>query len=112
MKNLTPKDKDKGSTSGSFSSSSSNVPKISIKIPEYKGETNENVVVWLRQVKNIFHAQGIKDEGIMVHYAATGFKEAALHWFVNKVNSSQTDPFPDWDTFKKELKGAFQLPNY
>ena len=48
----------------------------------------------------------------MVHYAATGFKEAALHWFVNKVNSSQTDPFPDWDTFKKELKGAFQPPNY
>ena len=40
-------DKGKGSASGSSSSGSfsSNVPKISIKIPTYKGEPNENVVV-------------------------------------------------------------------
>ena len=63
-------------------------PKISVKIPTYKGEPGENVVVWLRQVKNLFHAQGLKDEGIIIHYAATGLEDAALHWFVNKVKDT------------------------
>ena len=36
------------SSSSSSGSSSANIPKISIKIPTYKGESNENVVVWLR----------------------------------------------------------------
>jgi retrotransposon gag protein len=109
--------KDKGKTPASSSSSSSgsssaNAPKISIKIPTYKGEPNENVVVWLRQVKNIFHAQGIKDEGNMIHYAATGLEDAALHWFVNKVKDTTGPAFTDWANFTKALKDAFQPPSY
>jgi hypothetical protein len=109
-------DKGKGSASSSSSGSSSvSSPKISIQIPTYKGEPNENVVVWLRQVKNIFHAQGIKEEGTMIHYAATGLKDAALHWFVNKIKNTigtGTAAFTDWANFEKALKKAFQPPNY
>ena len=52
-------DKEKGSASDSFSfdSSSGNIPKISIKIPTYKGEPNKNVFVssmhkvsWMREL--------------------------------------------------------------
>jgi len=31
-------------------------PKLSIRIPTYRGEPNKNVDMWLRQVRNIFHA--------------------------------------------------------
>src|SRR5436190_18569793 len=104
----------KGTASGSSSSSSPNVsaPRIAVKIPTFKGEPNENVVVWLRQVKNIFYAQGIKNEGPMIHYAATGLEDAALHWFVNKVKDATGPAFTDWANFSKALKDAFQPPNY
>jgi len=84
--------KGKGSVFGSsFSGSSSgNIPKISIKIPTYKGEPNENVIVWLQQTKNIFHAQDIINKRTMTHYTTTGLENAALHWFVNKVKNSIT----------------------
>jgi hypothetical protein len=107
--------KDKGKSSASGSSSSSTavaLPKISLSIPVFRGETEENVEVWLRQIKNIMRAQDMKDEGQMIHYAATGFKGAALHWFVNKVKDSTTPIFTSWDDFKKELKTAFQPPHY
>ncbi len=112
IKALAPADKGKGTSSSS--SSSTSCPKISIKIPTYKGEPNENVVVWTRQVKNIFHAQNIKDEGTMIHYAATGLEDAALHWFVNKVKDTSTSgpAFSSWNNFSKALKEAFQPPNY
>jgi hypothetical protein len=44
----------------------------------------------------------------MIHYAATGFEGAVLHWFVNKVKDSTVPAFTTWANFKKELKSAFQ----
>jgi hypothetical protein len=110
MKALATVDKGKGTASSSSSGSSHSTPKISIMLPKYKGEPNENVVVWLRQVKNIFYAQGIKDEGTMIHYAATAFEDAALHWFVNKVKDASGTAFTSWADFVKALKNAFNLP--
>ena len=82
MKAFATVDKGKGTASSSSSGSGSvSSPKISVKIPTFKGEPGENVELWLRQIKNIMYAQGVKDEGTMIHYAATGFKDAALHWF-------------------------------
>ena len=76
-------DKGKGTaTFFSFSDSigfSNAMPKISVKIPNYSGEPGKNVIVWLRQMKNIFYAQDLKDEAKMIHYAATGFEGAALY---------------------------------
>jgi hypothetical protein len=54
-------------------------PKIGVKIPTYKGDPNENVVIWLLQVQNLFHAQGIVDGATKIHYVATGFEGTALH---------------------------------
>ena len=49
----------------------------------------------------------------MIHYAATGLQDAALHWFVNKVKDSTMAPaFNTWKEFSKALKDAFQPPNY
>jgi len=74
------KEKGKGVASGSGSSSSTDVvPKISLRVPIFKEEPGENIEVWLRQTKNIIRAQNIKDKGQMIHYAATGFENAALH---------------------------------
>ena len=106
--------KDKGKTpmDSSSSSSSGDLPKISLRIPSFKGEAGENVVVWLRQTKNILRAQKVTDESIMIHYAATGFEDAALHWFVNKVKDTTGPAFTDWVDFTKALKDAFQPPHY
>ena len=54
-------------------------PKISVKIPTFKGAPKENVMLWMLQVQNLFNAQGIVDEQTRIHYAATGFEGAALH---------------------------------
>ena len=48
----------------------------------------------------------------MIHYAATGFEDAALHWFVHKVKSATVPAFADWKDFAKSLKEAFQPPHY
>ena len=107
------KDKGKGVASGSGSLFSTDAAsKISLRIPIFKGEPGENVEVWLRQTKNIMRAQNMKDEGQMIHYAATGFEGAALHWFVNKIKDTTTPIFTLWDDFKKEPKTAFQPSHY
>ncbi|CAG8796265.1 284_t:CDS:1, partial [Cetraspora pellucida] len=48
-------------------------------------EPNENIVAWLLQIQTIFLAQGLTDEPTQVHYATTGLKNAALHWYLNRV---------------------------
>jgi hypothetical protein len=60
-------------------------PKISVKIPTFKGAPKENVMLWMLQVQNLFNAQGIVNEQTRIHYAATGFEGAALHWYLNLV---------------------------
>ncbi|CAG8589158.1 6279_t:CDS:2 [Acaulospora morrowiae] len=68
---------------------------ISLRIPMFKREARENVHIWLCQTKNILHAQEVTNKGQMIHYATTGFEEAALHWFVNKVKDTTTTAFTD-----------------
>ena len=59
--------------------------KISVKIPTFKGVSKENIMLWMLQVLNLFNAQGIVNEQTRIHYAVTGFEEAALHWYLNLV---------------------------
>jgi hypothetical protein len=91
-------------------------PKISVKIPTFKGAPKDNVMTWMLQVQNLFNAQGIKDEQKKIYYAATGFEDAALHWYLNKVAAAKAgdedNAFADWATFATELRQAFQPPNY
>src|SRR5271170_2217269 len=87
------------------------VPKISVKIPAYKGEPKENVVVWLLQVRNLFRAQGINDNATRIYYAASGLEGAALYWYINKIQvAGNNAAFTGWDDFMNQLKGAFQPP--
>ena len=63
--------------------------KISIKIPTFKGAPKDNVMTWMLQVQNLFNAQGVEDDQKKIYYAATGFEEAALHWYLNKVAAAK-----------------------
>jgi len=91
-------------------------PKIAVKIPTFKGAPKENVMTWMLQVQNVFKAQGIEDEQKRICYAATGFEDAALQWYLNKVaaanDEEEENTFEDWNTFADELKNSFQPPNY
>ena len=84
-------DKGKGKAGGT-STTAAAAPKITLRIPMFKEEPGENVEVWLRQTKNILYAQGVDQEGQMIHYAATGFEGPALHWFVNKLLTILANP--------------------
>ena len=85
-------------------------PKISVSIPTFRGEPNENANSWLLQVRNIFLAQGIKDNHTRIYYAGTGLQGAALHWYLQKI--SVTGAFTDWNDFAKKLREAFEPPHY
>ena len=61
---------------------------LPVSIPTCKGQTKENVVAWQLQVQNVFHAKGITNEPLKVHYAATGLQDTALHWYLNKVKEA------------------------
>jgi hypothetical protein len=89
-------------------------PKIAVRIPTYKGKPEENVMTWMLQVQNLFLAQGIQDEQQRIHYAATGFEDAALHWYLNRVKATEEgeNPFADWAAFATALREGFQPPNY
>jgi hypothetical protein len=88
-------------------------PKISVQIPPFKGESKENVVAWLLQAQNVLRTQGITDEATQVNYATTGLKDAALHWYLNKVvGNNNTPPYTTWTTFATAIRTAFQPPNF
>src|SRR6266511_1768300 len=91
-----------------------NTPKIAVKIPIYKGEPKESVAAWLLQCQSIFRAQGMTSNQTRINYASTGLEGAALHWYLNKVSAAGTgtNAFASWDEFERELKAAFQPPNY
>src|SRR5271154_1567647 len=93
-----------------------NNPKISVRIPTFKGAPKDNVMTWMLQVQNLFNAQGVEDDDKKIYYAATGFEDAALHWYLNKVaaanNEEEEHVFVDWTAFTTALREAFQPPNY
>ena len=90
-----------------------NIPKISVRIPTFKGAPKDNVIIWMLQVQNLFNAQGIVDEPTRIYYAATGFEDAALHWYLNRIAAAGNNvAFADWTAFANALRTAFQPPNY
>ena len=48
-----------------------NKPKISVKLPTYSGELNENIFLWCKQLQTVFKAQGIEDAETEIYYAST-----------------------------------------
>jgi hypothetical protein len=57
--------------------------KISIKLPTYSGELNENVFIWCKQLQTVFKAQDIKDMETEIYYASTVLTDSTLHWYLN-----------------------------
>ena len=68
---------------------STSTPRISVKLPVYKGEPKENILVWLLQIQNVFETQGIATKQAKIQYATTALEDGALHWYLNKVKAGQ-----------------------
>ena len=85
-------------------------PKISVHLPTFRGEPQENASNWLLQVRNIFRAQAINDAPTRIYYAGTGLQGAALHWYLQKTTIANA--FTSWDDFANQLRAAFEPPHY
>src|SRR5919205_2314598 len=82
------------------------VPKISIQIPTFRGDPQENVTAWLLQVETVFDAQGIpaNQTDTRINYAATGMKDAALSWWLQrKTNNNGAHNLANWAAFKTTI---------
>ena len=65
------------------------------------------------QCYNIFEVQGVTDDATRIHYAITGFEEAALHWYLRQVrDNDRLCPYIIWDLFRRAVQQAFLPPNY
>ena len=98
-----------------FNNRGATAPRIAVSIPVFKGEVRENVVAWLMQVETIFAAQNIGDANTRIHYASINMKDAAMHWYLQKIidhDDAETLPWDSWNAFKIAVRDAFQLPNY
>jgi hypothetical protein len=72
-------------------------------MPLFYGKNNENVTSWLTHVEMVFNAQGIQanQTNDRIHYAATGFRDAALAWWQTHLNANNNaHNQADWATFK------------
>src|SRR5689334_19126292 len=50
--------------------------KLSTRLPTYKGEPGENILMWALQVNSVFIAQNITNERQQVAYDATALEDA------------------------------------
>ena len=55
------------------------VPKLSMKLPVYQREADENVHMQCQQLQVIFKTQGITVDTDQIHYASTVLEGAALY---------------------------------
>ena len=102
-----------GQKTSETDASSTAAPRISIKLPTYKGEPKENILVWLLQIQNIFETQGVTTDKAKMHYAATALEDGALHWYLNKVKIAKGQmPHKTWNDFIAAIQTAFEPPNY
>ncbi|CAG8665329.1 15384_t:CDS:2, partial [Dentiscutata heterogama] len=85
---------------------------LSVQLPVFHGKQDENVMTWLLQVDLLYKARKIENEE-RLQYIITGLKDAALQWYLNKVQA-YTDQtlFESWKDFSKEIKLAFQPPQH
>jgi len=89
------------------------IPRISVKLPVYKEEPKENILVWLLQIQNVLETQGITADEAKIQYAATALEDGALQWYLNKIKATQGHtPYDSWDAFVAAIQSAFQPPNY
>ncbi len=70
-------------TNTNTGTATTSTPRLSVKLPVYRGDAGENIYMWCMQLGAIFSAQGITDATIRIHYASTALEGGALHWYLN-----------------------------
>ncbi len=105
---------DKMVRGGSYAMSGSGRAKISVKLPLYSGEPDENIYLWCKQLQVIFMTQRVEDEELQIYYASTAMEGAALHWFLNNHIGMEDEKlrWTSWDSFQQAITEAFQPPRY
>src|SRR4051812_30699407 len=87
--------------------------RLNAKLPIYKGEPGENIMMWTLQVNSVFQAQGITAPQQQIAYAATALEDSALHWYLNQCQQNGGNvPWTAWTDLVTALKQAFQPPHY
>jgi hypothetical protein len=70
-------------TGGNNPTTTAATPRLSVKLPVYRGDAGDNIHMWCMQLAAIFSAQGITVPATQINYASTALEEGALHWFLN-----------------------------
>jgi len=89
-------------------------PTLPVTIPLFYGCPHENVNSWFISLENIFTTRAIVEDVPRIRYAATGMKDAAASWWMNKLIAEPdiTQIWNNWDAFKISVKNSFQPENY
>src|ERR1051325_6171025 len=77
--------------------------RINVPLLEFRGEPRENVAAWLIKVETIFQVQGIDNAANRYYYAGTGIKDAAQHWYLQRMvthGNNARVPWATWAAFK------------
>jgi hypothetical protein len=82
---------------------------LKLDTSEYKGTEGEAILRWFVEIETAMSARDIIDPSRQVAYAMSRLANRAKSWAYGK---RLADPhcFPDYNTFKKELRSAFEPP--
>ena len=91
------------------SSASSSSRSLKLDTSEYKGTEGEAILRWFVEIETAMSARDIIDPSRQVAFAMSRLANRAKSWAYGK-RLADPNCFPDYATFKKELRTAFEPP--
>lgn len=86
---------------------------MSVNIPIFYGQADENVEVWFLFLNTIFGACGLMDSDTIIYYNGSGMCDSASMWWFNKIKGKQlSDHWASWKEFQKKVVKHFHPSNY
>jgi len=82
---------------------------LKLDTSEYKGTEGEAILRWFVEIEAAISARDITDPSRQVAYAMSRLANRAKSWAYGK-RLADPNCFPDYNTFKKELRSAFEPP--
>lgn len=83
---------------------------VKLDVSKYRGSSEENLAHWLLSVTTAGTALLISDEDLQVAFAISHLAGRAKDWSYAKLMENE-HAFPTWDSFKSQLRAAFQPAN-
>ena len=83
---------------------------VKLDVTKYRGQSEENLAHWLLSVTTAGTALLIQDEDLQVAFAISHLAGRAKDWSYAKLMENEL-AFPTWESFKSQLRAAFQPAN-